>query len=649
MNKKLVLTGKAVLSTVMASTMACSMLSTNILAQEPEVVPEEETTVEKTPVEEETTATEEATEVVEEPTETPEEATGGNEETTLNDTTTVNEIADSPVVLAESSLKQSTSYPKPEYEQYTVEELKSMLSEKINEVKNLWETNGGYDYYKNNQSIKTVLNYLTKAEEYLAEGNSTAMTFSWRVYEMTNAVKTLTSNANILTEIDKKIYELNKEKESLNEADYTAESWKAYADKLSEAMTKVNGSGTPEEKKQQYYDEIVALKNALVKVDQNLVKLKDLVLECEEIANNQKTENAINYDGNTWRDFITKLNAAREEINKGETTIDEDTFNKLYNELVTAKNALVPVEGNTEGKETGTSEFWQKSGFTSKYSYYGGQVYVAGEKTNGDGTTTLYINWVNNGINALTGGMFTNSSGQSRWPKGESYRPFEQRDIERYDRDGTFGIFAMVNKNVSGEHIANNVRRLRDLTDEELLNGFTGLAVTVNTGDQVIIGIGMNPGKWIGTFSSGIYQTKTPDTTAPEVKVSYSTVDKTESPVTVTITADEPIQDIPGWTRVSENVLKKDYTVNTNESIDVLDLAGNVTTVSVTVSNIVKPSDPSGTGGDKNQGTETKKEESKKTDGTNTGVFVGTGLFAGSATAAAAGAGLLAFLKKRKK
>ena len=32
-----------------------------------------------------------------------------------------------------------------------------------------------------------------------------------------------------------------------------------------------------------------------------------------------------------------------------------------------------------------------------------------------------------------------------------------------------------------------------------------------------------------------------------------------------------------------------------------------------------------------------------------TGVFVGTGLFAGSATAAAAGAGVLAFLKKRKK
>ena len=82
MNKKLVLTGKAVLSTVMASTMACSMLSTNILAQEPEVVSEEETTVEKTPVEEETTATE--------------EATGGNEETTPSNTIMTNEIVDTP-------------------------------------------------------------------------------------------------------------------------------------------------------------------------------------------------------------------------------------------------------------------------------------------------------------------------------------------------------------------------------------------------------------------------------------------------------------------------------------------------------------------------------------------------------------------------
>ena len=116
----------------------------------------------------------------------------------------------------------------------------------------------------------------------------------------------------------------------------------------------------------------------------------------------------------------------------------------------------------------------------------------------------------------------------------------------------------------------------------------------------------------------------------------------------VTIETSEPIQTPDGWTKVSDTKYTKLYTENTSEDIIVYDLAGNATKAHVTVSSISKP----GTGGsdqDKNQGTDTKKEDSKKTDGTNTGVFVGTGLFAGSATAAAAGASLLAFLKKRKK
>ena len=122
MNKKLVLTGKAVLSMVMASTMACSMLSTNILAQEPEVVPEEETTVEKTPVEEETTATEEATEVVEEPTETPEEATGENSETEDLDQnrletpeTNVADSGDTEEVMTKSSLDITFNFSQGEH------------------------------------------------------------------------------------------------------------------------------------------------------------------------------------------------------------------------------------------------------------------------------------------------------------------------------------------------------------------------------------------------------------------------------------------------------------------------------------------------------------------------------------------------------
>ena len=146
---------------------------------------------------------------------------------------------------------------------------------------------------------------------------------------------------------------------------------------------------------------------------------------------------------------------------------------------------------------------------------------------------------------------------------------------------------------------------------------------------------------------------------AIEIPVSVTGIDKegttvkvknetTEDGVLVTIETSEPIQTPDGWTKVSDTKYTKLYTENTSEDIIVYDLAGNATKAHVTVSSISKP----GTGGsdqDKNQGTDTKKEDSKKTDGTNTGVFVGTGLFAGSATAAAAGASLLAFLKKRKK
>ena len=59
MNKRVIVTGKAVLSTVMASSIACSMLATNIHAEELETPPEELATVEEST---------ETSEVIEQPT-----------------------------------------------------------------------------------------------------------------------------------------------------------------------------------------------------------------------------------------------------------------------------------------------------------------------------------------------------------------------------------------------------------------------------------------------------------------------------------------------------------------------------------------------------------------------------------------------------
>ncbi len=621
MNKKLVLTGKAVLSTVMASTMACSMLSTNILAQEPEVVPEEETTVEKIPVEEETTATEEATEVVEEEAETPEIVT------VPSNTVTSNEIVDTP-----------TTYNLPPddfgYNDLNEQELRSKIQELLNEAASLYEENKyrpstENEYLKKKGTAEAALTDTTLSQEKLA----------WQAYYMGKCIEAMKTAQNVLSDTAKQIVIINKEVEALNPSNYQVDAWEALTSALSKSIGRINGDASKD-----YSEDLANIQTLYeaaleTKVDENLVTLRDYVAECDEMVAKQKTDEAVIYDATGWRTFINALNEAKAEIEKGNTTIDDAVFNKLYYNLVIIRNGLVPLDPSIEGNEIAVTDLWTDLGNRQKIK--GGQIFVSGEKINGDGTTTLYIDWVNNGINPLTGeyvGKFENKDFNS---EGFKKGVFITTLINEFEGFNKFHSYPYYNNWVD-EHG-------EPISEEAVLNGFSRYEITVPTGSQVIVGLGNKDDGYFGTFSAGVYQTKTPDTTAPEVKVSYSTVDKTEGPVTVTITADEPIQDIPGWTRVSENVLKKDYTANTNESIDVLDLAGNVTTVSVTVSNIVKPSDPSGTGGDKNQGTETKKEESKKTDGTNTGVFVGTGLFAGSATAAAAGASLLAFLKKRKK
>ena len=129
---------------------------------------------------------------------------------------------------------------------------------------------------------------------------------------------------------------------------------------------------------------------------------------------------------------------------------------------------------------------------------------------------------------------------------------------------------------------------------------------------------------------------KEADKLGPTVKVSYET---TQDGVLVTIEADEVIQPIEGWTKVSDTKYTKLYKENTSETLYIKDLTGNQTKIVVTVTGITKPSTDTGT-------TNQNKEETNKVEGTNTGVFVGTGLFATTATAAA---GLFAVLKKRKK
>ena len=79
------------------------------------------------------------------------------------------------------------------------------------------------------------------------------------------------------------------------------------------------------------------------------------------------------------------------------------------------------------------------------------------------------------------------------------------------------------------------------------------------------------------------------DKVAPTAQVNYSTTELTNNSVTITITANERIQQIEGWTIDSkQKILTKIFTANDEETVTITDLAGNTSTIDVKVANIDK-------------------------------------------------------------
>ena len=79
------------------------------------------------------------------------------------------------------------------------------------------------------------------------------------------------------------------------------------------------------------------------------------------------------------------------------------------------------------------------------------------------------------------------------------------------------------------------------------------------------------------------------DKTAPTASVSYNITTATNGSVIATITANEAVQDVSGWTKSSNGkVLTKTYTSNASENVTIKDIAGNTATVAVSIANIDK-------------------------------------------------------------
>ena len=124
---------------------------------------------------------------------------------------------------------------------------------------------------------------------------------------------------------------------------------------------------------------------------------------------------------------------------------------------------------------------------------------------------------------------------------------------------------------------------------ESFIESFeNGQTITKNTGD----------GKWylwvyakdnLGNETITRSEVFNFDNTAPNGKIEYSTKEPTKENVTVTITSNEEIQEVEGWTLSSDKkVLTKEYTENTKEIITVKDLAGNEAQANIEISNIDK-------------------------------------------------------------
>lgn len=640
MNKKLIKVKKTTLATVMATSMGFSAVSTlPVLAEE---TPTEEIPVEEVPVDTEETAPTPKAEASEQ---------SLNLAPMVQTLQSIYEAAPVQDTDSESSLQQSSSFAPGYSEENTADELKTKLAGLIEEAEGIWNEKGGFDYFKNNVEIRqAVEKKIPKAKEYLAEGKSTAKTFSWRCYEMESVIKSFNSESNVLGELQREVYALAKVRDSLNPNQYTSSSWDVYTKAVYKALTTANGSGG----EARLPEEIEAIKTAfaaLAEVDENVFALKELVSEVDTaiIQVQQNPETSVNYERESWYAFTTAYAAAQNELNKNNAAIDAELFNTLKANLVDAKSELVIASEGAAGQEAGVLENWKD--YQKIAGVRGGKLFVSNEVVNKDGTSTITVKWINDGTDPFTGGLFHNQGSDymnSALNKfGEwSLRPITESDLRTGD------MLLDVIYTYNGETTYIGIDRL---TEEQSLQGFEETFV-VPSGASVKLEMG----QWNGntrTFSLGTYYTQLPDTTAPVINaedVTLTVGDTFDALKGVTAT-DDVDGDLTNSIVVSGDKVDTTKAGTYKVTYTVADAAGNEATKTITVTvkekpDTGKPEEKPDTGKPEEEKPDTNdKEDSKKEDGIQTSVGLSAGLYAGIMGISAAGLGVLEVLKRRKK
>lgn len=141
--------------------------------------------------------------------------------------------------------------------------------------------------------------------------------------------------------------------------------------------------------------------------------------------------------------------------------------------------------------------------------------------------------------------------------------------------------------NITNENIVVTIKaneELKELSDWTLSSDKKTLTKTYTSNVNETITIY----DLFGNKSDVKIQINNTDKVKPIAKVNYSTTTQTSDSVTVTIKASEKIAGIEGWLlSPDELTLTKMFDKNSTETVTIRDLAGNYTTVSVIVANII--------------------------------------------------------------
>lgn len=237
-----------------------------------------------------------------------------------------------------------------------------------------------------------------------------------------------------------------------------------------------------------------------------------------------------------------------------------------------------------EGLEEATLEdhyigLYEEVTSTKKYQGHFEVVKEEVVEVNGEKKIRLTVQFINDGLHPVYGKELPNANGTTK---------FEDFSIDR-DGDNIHAKVNTYNEELKQQRYTNlaNITPLDGNTN--YYDGFQG-TIDLNPTDKYVTFDFYASSNSYKTYSPWYYRVSERDLTAPNATVTTSNNGApTNQSVTVTITADESIQEAEGWTLNEDGMtLTKVFDENTTGTLTITDLAGNETEVSYTVSGIDK-------------------------------------------------------------